>query len=685
MLRTSLIVLIVSIIGILSFNQLPLGNAFSQTTTTLLSSQNPITFGQFVTFTANLSPFTATGSVIFYDTSTNPSTTIGTGTISNGIATFSTSSLSVGSHNIVANYLGDSSHSTSSSTVLIETVNQISSNQQTVGSQPVVNQQLQLTQTQIISIDTVPRIASVLVDNRLYLPTDIPLQFNWKVGSRHTIQLNDLTAKNGVGSRYIFDTWTDQSTNPTKTVTVKNDISLRALFKVQNYLKISSNFGKVKGGGWYDTGATAQFSILQSTIVDNDNLNQHIFDGWSDGTDKKSIKNSITMDTPFTINANWRDQYYLQLTSSVPGISILGNGWYDKGTQVPLFVDKESQVSADTKYVFDKWALTGNNLSLIDKPDSNNAVLTINGPQSVEAEWKKSYYVNVSSPYGAVTGGGYYPEGTTTSISVSTTEVVLVDKQHKAVLSGWSGDATGLDKTTSVNVNKPLKIVANWNDKYYLDVTSKQGTTSGSGWYDKGSVASISITPPSAPPGVWVKYVFDGWAGANNAKTMDGSVSMTDTKAVSANWREDYTPAIVNSIIMSAVGGVGLLVYRKTKKKGVGIIAPSKIVPTPTDGDEMKVTNEIYRDKLRDEYEQFLVDKHQQAKEIQDRENFPPFIPALIKEYSDKILAYYYYKMYNDQRYGERQDWLLLIHQEIRERFEKTLRKDEERQRVVPK
>jgi hypothetical protein len=678
MLRTSLIVLIVSIIGILGFYQMALVNAFSESTITLLSSQNPSTFGQIVTFTANVSPITATGTVIFYDTSTSPSTTLGTGTISGGTATFSTSSLSVGSHKIGANYFGDSSDSTSSSTVLIETVNQISSNQQTVGSP-------QLTQPQIISIDTEPRVANVLIDNTLYLPSQMPLQFNWNVGSRHTIDLVDTTIQTGVGSRYIFDTWSDQSNDPVKTVTVKNVISLRAIFKVQNYLKVNSDFGKVKGEDWYDKGATAEISILQNKIIDKDNLRQHIFDGWSDGNNKKSIKNSIIVDSPMTINANWKDQYYLQLTSSIVGISIPGSGWYDKGAQVPLFVDNQSPISKDTKNVFDKWVLKGDNPSTIDKPDSNVATLTLNGPQIVEADWKKSYYVSVTSPHADTTGSGFYPEGTTANISVSTTEITTSDQQHKLVFSGWSGDTGGLGQTSNVIVDKPLTIVANWKDQYYLSVTSNQGTPSGSGWYDNGQVASISITSPTAPPGVWVRYVFDGWSDGNLGKNRDSSFVMTGSKTVSAVWRDDYTPAVMNSLIMSAVGGVGLLVYRKTKKKRAGMKAPNKIVPPPIDGDENTVASEVYRAKLRDEYEEFLVGKHQQAKEIQDKENFPPFIPALIKEYSDKILAYYYYKLYNDQRYGERQDWLLLIHQEIRDRFEKILKKDEERQRVVPK
>ncbi len=100
------------------------------TTTTLSSSANPSTFGQSVTFTASVSPSTATGTITFTDTSTTPPTTLGTGTIGAGgapagTATFTTSSLSVGSHTIVAAYSGDTNNAASTSSPLTQTVNKI--------------------------------------------------------------------------------------------------------------------------------------------------------------------------------------------------------------------------------------------------------------------------------------------------------------------------------------------------------------------------------------------------------------------------------------------------------------------------------------------------------------------------------------------------------------------------------
>jgi Big-like domain-containing protein len=91
------------------------------TTTALTSSANPSEYGQLVTFTAIVSPQSgATGSVMFME----GSTTLGTGELNaSGVAALSTLSLGVGAHSITAQYMGDSSHTGSTSPPLIQTVN----------------------------------------------------------------------------------------------------------------------------------------------------------------------------------------------------------------------------------------------------------------------------------------------------------------------------------------------------------------------------------------------------------------------------------------------------------------------------------------------------------------------------------------------------------------------------------
>jgi hypothetical protein len=91
------------------------------TTVTLISTPNPSTFGQPVTFAATVkgSGGTPAGAVAF----TDGATALGTASLdNNGQATFVTSTLTVGSHAIAANYRGDP-NLPGSSTTLTQTVN----------------------------------------------------------------------------------------------------------------------------------------------------------------------------------------------------------------------------------------------------------------------------------------------------------------------------------------------------------------------------------------------------------------------------------------------------------------------------------------------------------------------------------------------------------------------------------
>jgi hypothetical protein len=72
-----------------------------------------------VTFTAAVTPSAAGGTVTFKQ----GQTVLGTGILTGGQATFSTSSLSAGSLNIVAVYGGDAQYASSTSTAITQTVN----------------------------------------------------------------------------------------------------------------------------------------------------------------------------------------------------------------------------------------------------------------------------------------------------------------------------------------------------------------------------------------------------------------------------------------------------------------------------------------------------------------------------------------------------------------------------------
>ncbi len=107
-----------------------LSQMVNQAATTTKLTKNPTTaikFGQSVTFTATPTPSspgagTPTGTVTFKD----GSTTLGTGALAGGIATFTTSALAVGGHSVTAVYDGDTDFTTSTSSAVSQTVSKSS-------------------------------------------------------------------------------------------------------------------------------------------------------------------------------------------------------------------------------------------------------------------------------------------------------------------------------------------------------------------------------------------------------------------------------------------------------------------------------------------------------------------------------------------------------------------------------
>jgi hypothetical protein len=125
-----------------------LGTTRLYTTTILNSSPNPSTYGQAVTLTATVSsaaPGGATGKVTFK----NGTTSVGTATVSGGLATLTTNKLPAGTLSITATYGGDSNSARSTSTAVSQVVS-MAATTTTVTSSPnpsVAGQNVKFTAT----------------------------------------------------------------------------------------------------------------------------------------------------------------------------------------------------------------------------------------------------------------------------------------------------------------------------------------------------------------------------------------------------------------------------------------------------------------------------------------------------------------------------------------------------------
>src|SRR6185295_20098213 len=99
----------------------PVLSAQAQTSsaTVLAATPNPSSYGQSVTLTATVTGASPSGTVTFKD----GASTLGSAPLSGGIASLSTSALSVASHSLTAVYAGDINNAGSTSGALVQSVN----------------------------------------------------------------------------------------------------------------------------------------------------------------------------------------------------------------------------------------------------------------------------------------------------------------------------------------------------------------------------------------------------------------------------------------------------------------------------------------------------------------------------------------------------------------------------------
>ena len=448
-----------------------------------------------------------------------------------------------------------------------------------------------------ITVDAIPRISEITVDGTIYLPDELPLSFDWADGSEHSIIISDVV-KQTPNTRYKFDSWKDQNTDTSRTITVGPDTSkFIAIYKTQHFLKPISQYGTVLGGGWQDQGSTVSFELESDAVLDKKDENiRYVFNSWDLGDYLNSPINIIDVAEPIAVRANWDEQFKLDLKTNIPDYTPFGAGWYDAGKQIALIAE-ESLVSpnSDVQYAFEKWISKGPNPVIIPNALEPSTTITMNEPYVIEAKYKKAYLVNVWTPYGSAVGSGFYPEGSTAEISMSEVEVIVDNNRVKKVFSGWNsqgsqalnfGLESGIDDPSIAGVqnlfllvSSPSNVTANWKTQYYLDVQSAEGKTEGSGWYDLGRLIPISAKLPSTPPGMWSVTTFDKWEGDYDGTTPNGRIVMNGPKTVIAEWKQDQSPGFVNSIILAGVGVAAFLIYNKTRPGKLHLKKAKKPVP----------------------------------------------------------------------------------------------------------
>jgi M6 family metalloprotease-like protein len=164
---------------------------------------------------------------------------------------------------------------------------------------------------------------------------------------------------------------------------------------------------------------------------------------------------------------------------------------------------------------------------------SNRLVLS-GGNSTLTANYQVQYYVSVNSLYGTSAGAGWYDDGSSVTISV-TSPVNATQQGARYTFAGWSGDYYSTDDPMSLQVSQPLNVTATWQAQFYLNVdTGGHAQSKGSGWYNEDATANFTLTPPEPHNGTW--YIFEGWNGDYSGSALTGTVNMTQPMTLTANW-----------------------------------------------------------------------------------------------------------------------------------------------------
>ncbi|MEM2186894.1 MAG: hypothetical protein QXT37_07955 [Thermofilaceae archaeon] len=112
----------------------------------------------------------------------------------------------------------------------------------------------------------------------------------------------------------------------------------------------------------------------------------------------------------------------------------------------------------------------------------------------------------------------------------------------------------------SLTVDKPLTVTAKWDTEYRVEIYSPYGLTVGSGWYEKGGVVTVLVSPATVDVSFFMEYVFEGWVVEGKlvsapvySFTVDRPVTLT------ARWVGRVKLANVFALLILAMLAVGLL------------------------------------------------------------------------------------------------------------------------------
>ena len=213
----------------------------------------------------------------------------------------------------------------------------------------------------------------------------------------------------------------------------------------------------------------------------------------------------------------WQIGYTVTVLSAFGNLSASNN--YIAYSNVSLIAPQAVNISTGVREQFVGWVGSGQNSYTGINLTQN---LTLDNNITETALWQKQYFLNATTQYGNVSGGGWYDVNTTAFVSISS-NIINTAPGSRVVFAGWSNKAAS--NKTSVYLDAPKALRADWGQQYYLNATTQHGNATGSGWYNSGSIASVTLSMPIVPVNGTARFAFRQWSNGYTTPTFNIPVS----------------------------------------------------------------------------------------------------------------------------------------------------------------
>jgi hypothetical protein len=201
-----------------------------------------------------------------------------------------------------------------------------------------------------------------------------------------------------------------------------------------------------------------------------------------------------------------------------------------------------------------------------------------------------TFKITVISAHGSPTVSTYVNAGASFEATVTTPDG---NTTQRWICTGYSidgGKAITGTSYTFTNVQAAHTITFNWQEQYYLNVTSAYGITTGSGWYNSGSTANFSVNT-TATDNTGNRHAFLAWngtgagsytgSGASQAVIINNPVTETATWTIPSTslYTVVETALIIFALLLLVIL---LLAWRRQRKKNQEENNSKKSSPKPT-------------------------------------------------------------------------------------------------------